>query len=177
MKSIVRLSSLLLVVSFLTISLMVGGSVFASDTKIGVINMQKVLADSSAGKEAQKDLEKKMSELKETFKKDEDALLALQEEIEKKSSAWSDAIKQEKAIEFQKKRRDLGAKQEDANLELKQLREKHLAPILKKLEQVVKDEAKKGGYTIILPNNAVLYNADEINVTDAVTEALNKQLK
>ncbi len=177
MKSRVRLSSLLLVVSFLLISLMSVGAAVAAETKIGVINMQKVLANSSAGKKAQEDLEKKMNELKVTFKKDEDVLLALQKEIEKKSSAWSDEIKQEKAIEFQKKRRDLGTKQEDANLELKQLREKHLAPILKKLEQVVKDEAKKGGYTIVLPNNAVLYNADGVDITAAVTEALNKQLK
>lgn len=166
-----------MVVVFLSVSLMIGSGAFAAETKIGVIDMQKVLANSAAGKKAQQELEKKMSQLKETFKKDEDALLAMQKEIEKKSSAWSDEMKQEKSIEFQKKRRDLGAKQEDANLELKQLREKHLTPILKKLEQVVKDEAKKGGYTVVLPVNAVLYNADETDMTKGVTEALNKAMQ
>ena len=177
MKKTLWLSSVLLVVVFLAVSLLSGSSVLASETKIGVINMQKVLADSVAGKNAQKALEKKMNELKATFKKDEDALLALQKEIEKKSSAWSDEMKQEKAIEFQKKRRDLGTKQEDANIELKQLREKHLGPILKKLEQVVKSEAKKGGYTIVLPNNAVLYKAEGADMTADVTAALNKAMK
>jgi len=162
---------------FLAVSLMTVGSTFAGDTKIGVINMQKVLANSAPGKQAQKDLEKKMNELKETFKKDEDALLALQKEIEKKSSAWSDEMKQEKAIEFQKMRRDLGTKQEDANMELKQLREKHLAPILKKLEQVVKDEAKKGGFTIVVPNTAVLYMDESVNITEPITKALDKAMK
>jgi outer membrane protein len=86
-------------------------------------------------------------------------------------------MKQEKAIEFQQKRRDLGTKQEDANLELKQLREKHLAPILKKLETVVKDEAKKGKFTIVMPNTAVLYMDDDADITDAITKALNKAMK
>ena len=177
MKCAVRLSSLLMVGVFLAVSLMTVGSTFAGDTKIGVINMQKVLANSAPGKQAQKDLEKKMNELKETFKKDEDALLALQKEIEKKSSAWSDEMKQEKAIEFQKMRRDLGTKQDDANMELKQLREKHLAPILKKLEQVVKDEAKKGGFTIVVPNTAVLYMDESVNITEPITKALDKAMK
>lgn len=162
---------------FLLVTMVTAGNGLAGETKIGVINMQKVLASSVAGKKAQKELESKMNALKATFKKDEEALLALQKEIEKKSSAWSDEKKQEKAIEFQKKRRDLGTKQDDANIELKQLREKHLAPILKKLEQVVKDEAKKGGYTVILPNNAVLYKSGSADMTEAVTKALDKAMK
>ncbi len=177
MKNKIWLSSVFMVGVFFAMSLVTTGSAFAGDTKIGVINMQKVLATSVAGKKAQKELEKKMNELKGTFKKDEAALLALQKEIEKKSSAWSDEMKQEKAIEFQKKRRDLGTKQEDANMELKQLREKHLAPILKKLEKVVKEEAKKGGYTIILPNNAVLYKSDNADITAEITKALDAAMK
>ncbi|HHD64103.1 MAG TPA: OmpH family outer membrane protein [Desulfobulbaceae bacterium] len=177
MKHMVLPAGVLMVVVFLALSFATAGSVFSAETKIGVINMKKVLATSTAGKNAQKVLEKKMNELRAKFKKDEEALLALQKEIEKKSSAWSDEIKQQKAIEFQKKRRDLGTKQEDANLELKQLREKHLTPILKKLEQVVKTVAQKGGYTIVLPNTAVLYRDKGADITAVITDALNKALK
>ena len=46
-------------------------------------------------------------------------------------------------------RRNLGFKQENINIELKQLREKHLAPMVKKLEEVIQDEAHKGG-TLLL---------------------------
>ena len=177
MKRLLSCTGVLMVVVFLAVSMSTAGTVLAADAKIGVINMKKVLANSTAGKNAQKVLEKKMNELRAKFKKDEDALLALQKEIEKKSSAWSDQVKQQKAIEFQKKRRDLGAKQEDANLELKQLREKHLTPILKKLEKVVKAEAKKGGYTIVLPNTNVLYMDKSADMTTVITNALNKAMK
>jgi len=177
MKGMVRSVAVLIVAVFLAVSFATVGSAFAGQAKIGVINMKKVLASSTAGKKAQKVLEKKMNELRAKFKKDEQGLLALQKEIEKKSSAWSNEVKQQKAIEFQKKRRDLGTKQEDANMELKQLREKHLTPILKKLETVVKAEAKKGGYTIVLPNTAVLYRDKGADMTAVITDALNKAMK
>ncbi len=177
MKRFFGCTGVLMVAILWAVSFSTAGMAHAADAKIGVINMKKVLANSTAGKNAQKVLQKKMNQLRAKFKKDEDALLALQKEIEKKSSAWSDEVKQEKAIEFKKKRRDLAAKQEDANLELKQLREKYLTPILKKLEQVVKAEAKKGGYTIVLPNTAVLYRDKSADMTSIVTNALNKAMK
>ena len=61
---------------------------YAAETTVAVLDMQKVLAGSEAGKTAQKAMEKKMEELQEKFKAEEDTLLALQDEIEKKSSVW-----------------------------------------------------------------------------------------
>ena len=177
MKRFFGCIGVLMVVVFCAVSISTAGMAHAADIKIGVINMKKVLTNSTAGKKAQKVLENKMNQLRAKFKKDEDALRALQKEIQKKSSAWSDQVKQEKMIEYQKKRRDLATKQEDANLALKQLREKYLTPILKKLEQVVKAEAKKGGYTIVLPNTAVLYQDKGADMTARITKALNKAMK
>lgn len=152
-------------------------TVTAEEMKIGVINMQKVVASSDAGKKAQEIVTNKMKELQEKFKKDEAELIALQKEIEKKSSAWSDQMKQEKAIEFQKMRRNLGVKQEDANIELKKLREENIGPILKQLQQVVGQVGKDEGYTLILPNNVILYGNNKINLTDKITKALNEAMK
>jgi len=149
----------------------------AAATKVAVINIQKVLIESEAGKKAKATMEKKMEELKAGLKKNEEALLALQKEIEKKSSAWSDEKKQEKAMEFQKKRRNLGVQQEDANLEMKNLQEKHLTPIMKKLETIVTEVAKAKGYTIVLPRNGVLYFDKAVDITADTTKALNAKMK
>lgn len=157
--------------------MLTGQSVQAAGMKIGVVNVQKVLMSSDAGKEAQAAMEEKVKQLQDQFRQEEEALLSLQKEIEKKSSVWSDDIKQEKIIELNKKRRNLQLKQEDANMELKRLREKKYGPILKKLEQVVKDVAQKKGYTVVLPRNAVLYYSDAIDMTDDTVKALNRQLK
>ena len=61
----------------------------AAELKIGVMNVQKVLLDSVSGKSAKNLFETKAKELKGKFQNDENALTAMQQEIEKKSSAWS----------------------------------------------------------------------------------------
>jgi len=158
-------------------SLLCSGTLVAAEMKIGVINMQKVLASSNAGKKAQEIVSKKMEELQAGFKKDQEELIALDKEIKKKQSAWNDEMRQKKGVEFQKKRRDLAIKQEDANLELKNLREEHVGPILKNLREVVRDVAKDEGYTLVLPHNVILYADDNIDITETVTKALNKATK
>ncbi len=157
--------------------LLLNSQVMAAETKIGVIDMKQVLSTSTAGKRAQDLIEQKMKTLQASFKSDETALVNLQKEIEKKGSAWSDSVKQEKAIEFQKKRRDLAEKQETANQELKKLREQHVNPILKKLEEIVDKVATDGGYSAVLPRNVVLFAADSIDISDKVVAELNKAMK
>jgi len=176
MNKHVRLCSVV-AFSFLLVAVMTSASAGAAATKVAVINIQKVLIESEAGKKAKAMMEKKMEELKAGLKKNEEALRALQKEIEKKSSAWSDEKKQEKAMEFQKKRRNLGLQQEDANLEMKNLQEKHLTPIMKKLETIVTEVAKAKGYTIVLPRNGVLYFDKAVDITADTTKALNAKMK
>lgn len=153
------------------------GQAWSAGTKIGVLDMKKVLATSTSGQKAQKLIEERMEALQVSFRKEESDLLDLQGEIEKKSSAWSDTVKQEKAIEFQKKRRDLMEKQEEAKLELQKLQEQHVNPILQRLEGVVDKVAKDKGYALILPLNVVLHAAAEVDISDAVIAELNKVLK
>lgn len=158
---------------FLLLAVVPCGTAQAAGESIAVLNLRKVFAASEAGKKAQQEMDKKVKELQEKFKKDEDVLAALQDEIEKKSSVWNEEKKQEKAIEFQKMRRDLRVKQEDANLELKKIEEQQLSPIRKELEQVIEKMAKEKGLNIILPSEVVMYSSDAVDITDEVTNSLN----
>lgn len=149
------------------VSLATANSVLAADMKIGVMNVQKVLTSSVAGKAAKVKFDARMKELQDKFKVEEDDLLAMQKDIEKKSSAWSEETKQEKVLEFQKRRRELQAKSEDARFELKGLQDKELAPILKALEKVVDTYGSANGYTAILDaKNHVIYFDQSIDVSD-----------
>jgi len=150
----------------------------AEGQKIGVMNIQKVLLESSAGRKAKEVFEKRMNELQEKFKKEQDSLVALQQEIEKKSSAWSKDKKSEKIRELQLGQRELQAKSEDAKMELKQLQDKELEPILKMLETVVNSYGEKNGYSVILDSKvAVLYADPSIEVSDALKAELDRRMK
>ena len=146
--------------------------------KIGVMNIQKVLLESTAGRKAKEVFEKRMNELQEKFKTEQEALVALQQEIEKKSSAWSKDKKGEKVRELQLGQRELQMKSEDAKMELKQLQDKELEPILTMLQTVVNSFGKKNGYAVILDSKiAVLYADSSVDVSEAVQKELDQRMK
>lgn len=155
---------------------LMAGEGMAADMKIGVINVQKVLLTCEAGKTAKEKVDAKMKELQSSFKKEEEALKTLQDEIKKKSSAWSEEKKAEKVREYQKNGRELQVKTDDAKFEMKQLQDKEVEPILKALEKVVEKFGKEKGYTAILESRNGLYFDDSIDVTDTIVKKLNEAM-
>ncbi len=149
----------------------------AKDLKIGVINMQKVLATSSSGKKAQAIIEQKVKSYDTSFKKEKDSLISMRDEIEKKSSTWSDTVKQQKFSDFQKKSATLGNKEREANQEIRKLQEKHMKPVLEKLEEVIQSVAKSGKYDLVVPSNTILFASGEHDITDQITKELDAAMK
>lgn len=173
-KRIVLIVTLVVIASFTLDK----SSARAEAQKIGVMNIQKVLIESSAGMKAKTVFEKRMNELQGKFKSEQEALVTLQQEIEKKSSAWSAEKKSEKVRELQKKQRDLQVKSEDAQIELKQLQDKELEPILKMLQTVVNSYGQKNGFTMILDSKiGVLYANDGVDISEEVKTELDKRMK
>jgi outer membrane protein len=153
-------------------------TVQAETQKIAVMNIQKVLLQSSAGQKAKVVFEKRMNELQSKFKKEQETLIALQKEIEKKSSAWSKDKRGEKVRELQLKQREMQVKSEDAKMELRQLQDKELEPILKMLQTVVNAYGEKEGYSLILDSKvAVLYANPAADISEAVRKELDTRLK
>lgn len=164
----------LLAVALLAAFCMPGAGQALAETKIAVMNVQRIITQCDNGKQAKVRFEARMKDLQGKFKGEQDELVALQKEIEKKSSAWSEEKKTEKARELQKLRRELQTKTEDANFELKQLQEKELQPILKALEGVVNDYGKKNGYMAIFDiKGGVIYYDKAIDVSEAIVKELN----
>lgn len=168
----------LLVVGFVSLCLCVSlvslESAQAADMKIGVMNVQKILVNSVSGKAAKEVFDQKMEDLQSKFKAEEQELVDMQGEIEKKSSAWSEETKQVKVREFQKKRRELQEKSDDARFELKTLQDKELAPILKALEGVVEGFGNKNGYTLILDSKGgVIFYSEAVDITDQLVKELD----
>ncbi|MCW5203933.1 OmpH family outer membrane protein [Desulfobulbus sp. US1] len=159
---------------FLTVFTVVSVSAAPS---VGVVNLQHVLDKSSVGVAAKNKMEAKMKEFKASLDKEKEAVLALQKEMQKKVDVWNEETKKGKVLELQRKKRDFRVKQDDANLEMRNLQEKHLAPIMKKLEAIVQEVAKEKGVSVIMPNTAVLYFDKSVDMTDDVTAALNKKTK
>lgn len=149
------------------------GQVLAA-SNIAVVDFQAILGKSEAGKSTKGKLESRMKSLQSEFKEEQEKIVALQGEIEKKSSAWSEEKSKEKMADLRKMRRDLQLKNEDAKVELKQLQDKELKPILSTLKEVVDTYGAKNGYSVILEkSNSVVYFDKSVDITDAIIKELN----
>jgi outer membrane protein len=137
------------------------------------MNVQQIIVECDAGKAAKARFDEKMKNLQSKFKAEEEALKVLQDEIKKKSSAWSEEKKAEKVREFQKSGRELQAKTEDARFEMKNMQDKELEPILKALEKVVDKYGADNGYSAILDAKSVIFFDEKIDITKIMIKKLN----
>ncbi len=153
------------------------GQAVAADTKIGYVDIQKVSSASSAVKKAQATLKQKAASLQSALKKDDNEFLALKTAFDKKNSVWSNAEKKKKEKELQTKYQGFLTKQAHSRQEMKELEAELLGPIQNKIIEIVGSVAKDNGFSLILPHQVVLYSSKATDITDKVTEELNKSMK
>jgi len=152
-------------------------SVQAAPTKIGVMDVQKIVTGCKAGKAASARFEKKMKDTQAQLQNDGKELEKLREEIEKKKSVWSEEKTKQKIGEYQSRFRELQLKGQEKRANLKKLHDQELKPILEAFEKVVTEYAKKNGYALILDTNAgAMYYDASVVVTDALLKKLDKAL-
>ncbi|MBA4396317.1 MAG: hypothetical protein C0394_02845 [Syntrophus sp. (in: bacteria)] len=136
--------------------------------KIGIIDVQKILRESRAAKNAQavflKDVEAKRAQL---MAKDKE-IKALDEELKNAGVKLSDDIRKEKTDilarevkEFRRLDADMGEELKKKNVELTQ-------KLLGEIRQVVQSFAKSEKYTLILEKSAVAASDDAIDVTSRI---------
>ena len=154
-------------------------AVAADNSKqIVTVNIQDVLLGSEAGQEVKKVLEVKVGEFQDKFQKEQGEVDALRAEIEKKSTVWSQEVKEEKERDYQKRVRDMQLKSEDAQFELQQLEKQVMSPILNELQKVIKEVGEKNGYAMIIDSRAGLLYVDEaLDISEIVKKELDARQK
>jgi outer membrane protein len=146
--------------------------------QIVTVNIQDVLLGSEAGQEVKKVLEGKVGEFQEKFQKEQEEVDALRAEIEKKSTVWSQEVKEEKERDYQKKVREMQLKSEDAQFELQQLEKQVMSPVLNELQKVIKEVGEKNGYAMIIDSRAgLLYVDDSLDISEIVKKELDARQK
>jgi outer membrane protein len=146
--------------------------------KIVTVNIQDVLLGSEAGQEVKKVLEGKVGEFQEKFQSEQGEVDALRAEIEKKSTVWSQEVKEEKERDYQKRVREMQLKSEDAQFELQQLEKQVMSPVLNELQKVIKEVGEKNGYAMIIDSRAGLLYVDEsLDISEIVQKELDARQK
>jgi outer membrane protein len=151
----------------------------ARELKIGYIHSQKILADFQESIEAQKTLDEEQRKWVEEAQKKEQAIKALEDELENQSLLLSEEKKAEKLTEIQTKYLEFQRFQQEIWGETGKLyqRNKELTqPIIDKVNTVISKLGKEGDYDVIFDAAVgnIVYAKDEFDMTQLVLDDLNK---
>lgn len=147
------------------------------EVRIAVVDLERALADSKPGAEAQKKYEaevkgaqKELDSLKAEYEK-------LNESFTKQAKSLNIKAGREKADELEKLKKDLQRKYEDSQAELRKLNTQIISDLLKELRGVVKEVGDEEGYTFIFEkgSQAVLYADKSADITDKVIKRFDSK--
>jgi outer membrane protein len=145
--------------------------------KVGVVDIEQALNSTDEGKAAREELSRKQREADSQVQPMVDQYKQLQEEMKGKRYVLSDEAlfaKQADLLELQNKI-DNKIKELEGQLKIEQ--GKMIAPLEKKLGDIIEAIGKENGFTLILQRNsgAVLYTRETLDITDMVVERFNKK--
>jgi len=160
------------------ICLVSSSAMAAEDKQIVTVNIQDVLLGSSAGQGIKMVLEEKVAEFQSKFQIEQDEVDSMRAEIEKKSSVWSQQVREEKERDYQKRVRELQLKSEDAQFELQQFEKQVMEPVVQELQTVIAEMGEKNGYAMIIDSRAgLLYFDKALDISESVKKELDSRQK
>jgi outer membrane protein len=164
--------------SFLALAV-IGGSVQAADTpvvKIGYVDLQKAIQQTSTGMKAKKELEKEFNSKKQDLQKREADLKKMGEDLEKKKLALSDEVRAKKSQDLQQEMMKFQREVGESQMTIQKKERDLTQPILEKLQGALEKIAKEGGYTMVLEKSeqSVLWARKDLDLTEAIVKEYEK---
>jgi outer membrane protein len=151
------------------------GLAAAADIKVGYVDLQRALNESSAGKRAKEDFKGQVDRLETQLKGKKQELDKLKEDLERKGTVMRDEERRRLESEFENKRLDLKRRFEDSQAELQKKDQELTGKIIQDLQGIIKEVGDRDGYTLILElgSSPVLYYKKSSDITDEILGVYN----
>lgn len=167
--------SIILVLIFAMVLALDLSSVSAAETKVGYLNLNRLVNESAMGKAGMKDIGKikqqSQNTIAEKLKRINDIKIDLEAKTGLKAEDKKDRIDELNTLIKEYKRMTADSK-EDIQKEYQEL----VARVMKKADNVLKSVAKKKKYTMILTDPKPLgYLDPSVDITNDVLKELNKK--
>lgn len=165
----------LAILAFVTLAANVSSA--ADVAKIGVINFERVIKQSSAGKVMQSELKARWTELKEKLDSEKKRVDEKALEFERESLLLSPEKKRDREREIRDLYGHLKKTSADYTEDMRLMETKRVNKIQQDVFKLVNEMGKKEGYLMILERKigGVIYIPDQVDVTDAVIKAYNAE--
>lgn len=163
------------IATFLAMSLVASSVAQAAETKVGLVDMQKAIQSTAAGKKAKAELEAEFEKRKKELQKKETDLKKMSEDLDKKKSVLSEEVLGKRQGELQEEMMKYREVLNKNQMEIQKKERDLTQPILEKMRKAIDVVAKEGGYTYVLENSPMVLFADPSHdLTDKVIKAFEK---
>jgi outer membrane protein len=163
-----KIITLLALCSFISLNANAGG--------IGILDVEKIVKESSAMRDIQGKVSKKQDEYQKDVTKKQTSLEAEQKKIESKKNVLSkDALEKENQV-FEKKVEDLKVFVEKKQNSLKKASLDGMSKVNDKIKDIIAEISKEKNLDVIIPSQQALYYKDELDISAEVLNKLNKKI-
>jgi outer membrane protein len=140
--------------------------------KIGFVNTERVLRDSTPAQRAQKKIEGEFQKRDQELAQMADQLKQMQNEMERTAVTMSESQRRTKEREFSDLNREFQRKQREFREDLNQRRNEELAVVVEKANRVIRKIAAQENLDVVIQD--AVYANPRIDITDKVIKALDE---
>jgi outer membrane protein len=164
-----------------TIALIFSGCVGGAgkiDAKIGVINSQRLLNETSAGKKAKENLTAFSKNRQALMELEEKELRRMEEDFVKQSSVLSPTAKRDREEQFRRRMQEYQQKASELNREVQEKQKDVLEGFRDKIEMIVAKVAKRLGLQVVVDKSKggpTIYHEEGLDISGPVIEEFNRE--
>lgn len=165
----------------IAITLVFGGCIGSGakvDGKVGVINSQRLLNETNAGKRAKDSLASFSKNRQALMELEERELRRMEEDFVKQSSILSPTAKRDREEQFRRRMQEYQQKAAELNREVQEKQKDVLEGFRDKIEMVVAKVAKRLGLQVIVDKSkggATIYHEEGLDISSQVIEEFNRE--
>ncbi|MCF8025381.1 MAG: OmpH family outer membrane protein [Desulfobacteraceae bacterium] len=149
-------------------------SAYAADVaRIGIIDFQKVLEESEAGKKVQQNLQEQGKEMEADLQALAKEIEELNKQLSGGAMVMSEEKRQEKQRELEIKKYDFQSKRKKYQSEFRETESELVGKLRDEIFSIAEEIGKKKGYLLIIEKSAAVYYPDSIDITSEVIRQYN----
>ena len=145
------------------------------NTSIGVIDINKILAESDAALMASEQIEKIALEIEDEIKISDEEIIKEQNLLIESQAIMAPEAFESKRKEYEMKVQNYNTERQSKLIKIDELIAVSRNNVLNALKPILEDISNEKGITILLEKGSVMLNADKMDITDEVLKKLNKE--
>jgi outer membrane protein len=142
--------------------------------KIAVVDIQKILNESEAGKKAKRDLESLIISKQNVIDEKGKAVEKFKSDLEKQASVLSADARKSKEDELERMIREYQRLVQDSQTEVKKKENDLTDAILKDIKEIVEQTGALEGYSIIFEKGMLIYSSNALDITDSIIKKFDE---